>query len=253
MLLKRLSVLLLGVGLLFSSVVRAELPSDYKVVLLTENFPPYNMANNGKNYAREENLEGIAVEVVRETFKKAGIDYHMTLRFPWARIYKMALENPNHGVFVAAKLPEREKLFKWVGPIGPDDWVMLARADSSISLISLEQAKSYRVGAYKGDAIDEHLRKQGLEPISSLRDQENAHKLQEGKIDLWATGDPAGRYLAKQEGITGLKTVLRFDSAQLYLALNPETPDEVVERLQKALDALRASGRVDQIFQSYVQ
>jgi len=131
--------------------------------------------------------------------------------------------------------------------------VMLARADSSISLISLEQAKSYRVGAYKGDAIDEHLRKQGLEPISSLRDQENAHKLQEGKIDLWATGDPAGRYLAKQEGITGLKTVLRFDSAELYLALNPETPDEVVERLQKALDELRASGRVDQIFQSYVQ
>ena len=46
---------------------------------------------------------------------------------------------------------------------------------------------------------------------------------------------------------------LRFDSAQLYLALNPETPDEVVERLQKALDELRASGRVDQIFQSYVQ
>jgi polar amino acid transport system substrate-binding protein len=253
MLLKRLTMLLLGVGLLFSTLARAELPSDYKVVLLTENFPPYNMATNGKNYAREENLNGIAVEVVREMFKSAGIPYHMTLRFPWARIYKMALEMPNHGVFVAAKLPERERLFKWVGPIGPDDWVMLARADSTINLISLEQAKSYRVGAYKGDAIEEHLLKEGLQPVSSFRDQENAHKLQEGKIDLWATGDPAGRYLAKQEGITGLKTVLRFDSAQLYLALNPETPDEVIERLQKALDDLRASGKVDQIFQSYVQ
>ena len=253
MLLKRLTMVLLGVGLLLSTLARAELPADYKVVLLTENFPPYNMATNGKNFAREENLNGIAVEVVREMFKSAGIPYHMTLRFPWARIYKMALETPNHAVFVAAKLPEREKLFKWVGPIGPDDWVMLARADSTINLISLEQAKSYRVGAYKGDAIDEHLRKEGLEPISSFRDQENAQKLQDGRIDLWATGDPAGRYLAKQEGITGLKTVLRFDSAELYLALNPETPDEVVERLQKALDGLRASGKVDQIFQSYVQ
>lgn len=253
MLSKRLTMLLLGVGLLCSSLARAELPADYKVVLLTENFPPYNMATNGKNYAREENLDGIAVEVVREMFKSAGIPYHMTLRFPWARIYKMALEMPNHGVFVAAKLPEREKLFKWVGPIGPDDWVMLAKADSPLSLTSLEQAKSYRVGAYKGDAIDEHLRKQGLQPVSSLRDQENAHKLVEGKIDLWATGDPAGRYLAKQEGVTGLKTVLRFDSAELYLALNPETPDEVIERLQKALDGLRASGKVEQIFQKYVE
>ena len=253
MLLKRLTKLLLGTGLLLSSLAHAELPADYKVVLQTENFPPYNMATNGKNFAREENLAGIAVEIVQETFKAASIPYTMTLRFPWARVYKMALETPNNGAFVMAKLPEREKLFKWVGPIGPDDWVMLARADSTISLTSLEQAKAYRVGAYKGDAIDEHLRKEGLDPISSLRDQENAHKLQAGRIDLWATGDPAGRYLAKQEGITGLKTVLRFDSAELYLALNVDTPDEVVERLQKALDGLRASGRVEKIFQSYVE
>nr|WP_256664910.1 ABC transporter substrate-binding protein [Pseudomonas sp. 8AS] len=253
MLLKRLTMAVLGLGLLFSALARAEVPADYKVVLLTENFPPYNMATNGKNYAREENLDGIAVKVVGEMFKKAGIQYHMTLRFPWARIYKMALELPDHGVFVAAKLPEREKLFKWVGPIGPDDWVMLAKADSPISLLSLEQARQYRIGAYKGDAIDEHLRKQGLEPLSSLRDQENVAKLMNGQIDLWATGDPAGRYLAKLEGVSGLKTVLRFDSAELYLALNPETPDEVVERLQKALDQMRADGTVDKIFQSYVE
>lgn len=253
MLLKRLAQALLGASLLFSALAHAQLPDDYRVDLLTENFPPYNMATNGKNFAREENLAGIAVEVLRETFKKAGIHYSMTLRFPWARVYKMALETPNNGAFVTARLPEREKLFKWVGPIGPDDWVMLARADSNIQLISLEQAKSYRVGAYKGDAIEEHLRKQGLEPVSSLRDQENAHKLQDGSIDLWATGDPAGRYLAKQEGITGLKTVLRFDSAELYLALNEQTPDEVVERLQKALDDMRAGGEVDKIFQKYVE
>ena len=49
-----------------------------------------------------------------------------------------------------------------------------------------------------------------------------------GQIDLWATGDPAGRYLARQVGITGLKTVLRFNSAQLYLALNKDVPPYVM-------------------------
>ncbi|KFC45630.1 hypothetical protein GY12_10075 [Micrococcus luteus] len=63
-----------------------------------------------------------------------------------------------------------------------------------------------------------------------------------GQIDLWATGDPAGRYLAKQEGISGLRTVLRFDSAELYLALNKEMPDEIVAKLQAALDQMRAEG-----------
>ena len=111
---------------------------------------------------------------------------------------------------------------------------------------------SYEIGAYKGDAIAQTLEKRGLKPIIVLRDQDNAQKLMEGQIDLWATGDPAGRYLARQVGVSGLKTVLRFNSAQLYLALNKEVPDEVVAKLQAALDQLRKEGVVDQIMARYL-
>lgn len=210
------------------------------------------MAADGKNFAQEANIKGIAAEVVRETFKRAGVGYSMTLRFPWERIYKLALENPGYGVFVTARLPEREKRFKWVGPIGPDDWVLLARADSPIELSSLEAARPYRIGAYKGDAIAVELARQGMKPVTVLSDKDNARKLVEGQLDLWATGDPAGRYLARQEGITGLKTVLRFNSAELFLALNKDTPDAVVARLQGALDQLRKEGVVDSIFAEFL-
>ena len=193
--------------LLASAVFAADVPRT-SLVLLTENFPPYNMAKNGKNFAQDQNLEGIAVDVLRATFARAGIPYSMTLRFPWERIYNLALEKPGFGVFVTARVPEREALFKWVGPIGPDDWVLLARADSPISLTSLEQARPYRIGAYKEDVIALDLQKKGLNPVIVLRDQDNARRLQAGKIDLWATGDPAGRFLARQVGISGFKTVL---------------------------------------------
>lgn len=249
---KRLWLMGVGALLLMSGMARAEIDPNYNVVLLTENFPPYNMAINGKNFAQEDNIDGIAADVVREMFKRAGVAYSLTLRFPWDRIYKLALEKPGYGVFVTARLPEREELFKWVGPIGPDDWVLLARGDSNLVVNSLQQAKGYRIGAYKGDAIAEHLEKQGLQPITSLRDQENAKKLVAGQIDLWATGDPAGRYLARQEGVSGLKTVMRFNSAQLYLALNREVPDEVVQKLQTELDKMRAEGFVDTILNSYL-
>jgi len=242
----------LAACLLLTGAAQAEIPSHYRMVLLTENFPPYNMAINGKNFAQEDNIDGIAVDIIREMFKRAGIPYNLTLRFPWDRIYKLALEKPDYGVFVTARLPERENLFKWVGPIGPDDWVLLGKSDSSISLNSLDEAKQYKVGAYKGDAIAEHLQEKGLEPITALRDQENAKKLMAGQIDLWATGDPAGRYLAKQEGISGLKTILRFDSAELYLALNREVPDEVVHKLQAELDKMRQEGFVDDILNNYL-
>ncbi|MBO1537546.1 ABC transporter substrate-binding protein [Pseudomonas sp. OA65] len=247
--LKRLVLAFAGATLLLAGTVRA---ADTSLVLLTENFPPYNMAKNGKNFAQDENIQGIAVDIVREIFKRADISYSLTLRFPWERIYKLALENPGYGVFVMARLPEREKLFKWVGPIGPDDWIMLAKADSKIALDSLEQARQYKVGAYKGDAIAETLAKQGLKPMLVLRDQDNARKLVNGQIDLWATGDPAGRYLARQEGVNDLKTVLRFNSAELYLALNKDVPDDVVARLQKALDELRKEGEVDAIMARYL-
>lgn len=250
--LNRLLMLLGGTLLVLAGAARAEMGQSEPLVLLTENFPPYNMAINGKNFAQEDNIDGIAVDVVREMFKRAGISYSLTLRFPWDRIYKLALEKPNYGVFVTARLPEREALFKWVGPIGPDDWVLLARGDSKLVVNNLQQAKQYRIGAYKGDAIAEHLEKEGLQPVTSLRDQENAKKLMAGQIDLWATGDPAGRYLARQEGVSGLKTVLRFNSAQLYLALNKEVPDGVVQKLQSELDKMRAEGIVDSILNSYL-
>jgi len=264
---KRVLLALMSVGFLLAGVAHAaatesaapavaapsaDSPPAYSVVLLTENFPPYNMAVDGKNFAPDKKISGIAAEILRETFKRAGIGYSMTLRFPWNRIYKLAMDTPGYGVFVTARSSAREKLFKWVGPIGPDDWIMLARANSTIELSTLEQAKKYRIGAYKGDVIAEKLAADGLNPVLVLRDQDNARKLVDGQIDLWATGDPAGRYLARQEGVNGLKTVLRFNSDQLFLALNKDVPDEVVAKLQKALDDMRSEGKVDEIMGRYL-
>ena len=250
--LKRLLLVLASASLLFIHGARAAESPGTDLVLLTENFPPYNMAKNGKNFAQGENIDGIAVDIVREMFKRADITYSLTLRFPWERVYKLALENPGYGAFVMARLPDRERLFKWVGPIGPDDWIMLAKADSTITLETLDDARKYKIGAYKGDAIAMTLAKQGLNPVVVLRDQDNAKKLVSGQIDLWATGDPAGRYLARQEGVSGLKTVLRFNSAELYLALNKDVPDETVAKLQAALDQLRKEGKVDEIMARYL-
>ena len=222
--------------LIFLLTLTSAAHASEPLVLLTENFPPYNMSSDGKSFARDTEIQGIAADLVREMFRRADIPCSMTLRFPWTRVYQQAKDTPNHGVFVLARQPDREALFKWVGPLGPDDWVLLAPPASQIKLDSLEQAKGLRIGAYKGDAIAESLQRQGLKPVLVLRDQDNAKKLASGEIDLWATGDPAGRYLARQIGMTAFKTVLRFNGTELYLALNKSVPDDVVERLQQALE-----------------
>ena len=244
--------LLLMALILSASVSRAELPPDYKIILLTENFPPFNMAADLKNYATEEGVQGINADIVRELFKRAKLDYSLTLRFPWDRIYKQVLEQPNQGLFSTTYTPEREPLFKWVGPLASTGWVLLAPPGSKLRLSSLEQARQYRVGAYKNDAVSQHLESKGFELTNSLRDQENIGKLLQGHIDLWATTDPVGPYLAKQEGVSGLVTVLRFNDAQLFLALNRQTPNEVVQRLQATLNEMKQDGTVDAILRRYL-
>ena len=224
---------------------------NYKVHLLTENFPPYNMEREGKNFGRDENVEGLATDIVREVFRRSGVDYTLTLRFPWERVYQQGLTKPGYGVFLMSRSAEREELFKWVGPIASDDWVFLARSDSPITLQTLQDAAQYNVGSYSGDVITEYLEKHSIASVSALRDQENALKLTRGEIDLWATSDPAARYLAALEGIKDLKTVLLFNQADLYLALNKETDDALVSKLQKTLDAMRDKGEIEQYFKKY--
>lgn len=52
--------------------------------------------------------------------------------------------------------------------------------------------------------------------------------------------------------MTGLKTLLRFSSAELYLALNKDVPDEAVAKLQAALDQMRKDGVVEEIMARYL-
>ena len=234
---------LLSLASCFALPASAELPPGYKVVLQTENFPPFNMADNDKNFARDANIQGVSTTIVREMFKRAGIDYSLTLRFPWARIYDSTLENPNHGLFSTSMNEARRPLFKWVGPIAKVERVLLAAPGSSIpNLKNLSEAGQYRVGSYKDSAASQTLEKAGLQPINTLRDPENIDKLVQGRIDLWGTTDPVWRHQARQANVTGLRNVLTFDRSDLYLAFNLETPDEVIARLQQALDQMKNEG-----------
>jgi polar amino acid transport system substrate-binding protein len=120
--------------------------------------------------------------------------------------------------------------------------VLVAASDQARRLDNLEQAKAYRIGAYQSAAVSQYLERAGIPTQNSLRDQENVRKLQRGQIDYWATSDPVWRYYAKEQGVSGFSVALSFETSQLYLALNKDTPDEVIERLQTALEQMRGEG-----------
>ena len=242
-LLRFVTILALTCGL---SLARAE-----SLVLLTENLPPFNMSAGGNNFARDDNVTGISADILRAVCERAEVDCKLILRFPWQRVYQQTLDDAGYGLFSTARTAEREKLFKWVGPIASNDWVLFAKSDSAIQLGSLEDARRYRIGGYKGDAKTRFLLDKGIEVQTALRDTENVRKLERGQIDLWVTSDQAGRFVARQEGVENLKMVQKLHTADLYLALNLQTSNELVQKLQSALDSLRAEGALKNIEARY--
>ncbi|MES2820186.1 MAG: ABC transporter substrate-binding protein [Pseudomonadota bacterium] len=237
-----LKAVLLSCLLLGMANAQAELPPDYRMTLLTANFPPFNMAKGAKDFARGDEVQGIATDAVREVFKRAGIAYSLTLRSPWNRVYEQTLALPDHGLLSVARSEKNKAQFKWVGPLAQYESVLLAAPGSALAFENLAQAKGYKIGAYKNGGVSHYLESQQLAVVETLQDEENLRKLLSGRIDLWATAEPVWRTYAKQENVTGLRTVLSFRSEKLYLALNRNTPDEVVQRLQKAMDEVIAEG-----------
>ncbi|MGK9066036.1 substrate-binding periplasmic protein [Stutzerimonas chloritidismutans] len=221
-----------------------------KINLLTQNFPPFSMAVDGKNFAKESAINGIDAEVVAELFKRAGVPYEMTLRFPWSRLQDLAEKTHGFGVFSLSRTPQREPKYKWVGPLSEIQIVLLKTPESPIQLTSLEDAKQYRIGSKDGSVGSQYLITRGIEVQNSLID--TPAKLKSGQFDLWATTNPSGEYEAKQAGVGPLVVALTLNRVDLYLALNKDTPDDVVEKLQRTLDQMKQDGLLEQAARRYV-
>ena len=149
-----------------------------KLQLVTEYSPP-DMMRDG------EKIVGIFPEILRLALASAGIDHSMEI-LAWRRAYSLALRNPDTCVFSTARTPERDPLFKWIGPVREVDWTFFAVAGSH-KPATLEDARPLRIGSYNGDVRALYLEKLGFKVDSTQDDFTNPKKLLAGRIDLWVT------------------------------------------------------------------
>ena len=240
--------------LLVLLIMSGQASAGEKLHIYTENYPPYNMSVSGQAFAHKaDDIEGLCTEMVTAIMKRSGVDYSIKLR-NWANGFGRAKRKPNNAIFCAAKTEEREPFFHWVGPLASIDWVLFAKPGSEIKLKSLDQAKKYRIGGYKGDVMSEYLIGKGFNVSTMANDRLNPRKLMIDQIDLWVTDGLSGPYIASEaEDVTGLVPVLKFNSTALYLAVNKETDPDTVAALNKAFKQVNESGEAQSISDAYLQ
>jgi polar amino acid transport system substrate-binding protein len=212
--------------------------------LMTESSPPVSMLERGQ-------VIGSGTEKVLEIMARTGTGYTLDL-LPWRRAYTFVQQRPNACLFSTTRTPEREQLFKWVGPTDEAEWVLLGRADRSYNLRTLEDARKLRIGTYNGDVRDDYLRARGFRVDPAPNDMINSRKLMLDRIDVWASGLRRGNTLLTRNG-WGQKIVpvLTFNRVGVYLACNPAVPTELIDRMNAALVAMGRDGTVKRIDRKY--
>ncbi len=122
-----------------------------EIRIVTEELPPYNMTQGGR-------LTGMSTEVVQAVLKEVGVPASIQ-SMPWARAYDMAQQEKNVLIYLIARTPEREPLFKWVGEIMRIDYHFYKlRERKDIVVPDLQSAKNYSVGVLREDVRHQYLR-----------------------------------------------------------------------------------------------
>jgi len=203
--------------------------------IYTENNPPTSYLRNGK-------LEGMAVKIVQRILQHLGQPDTIEL-VPWARGYNLALKKENIALFAATRLPQREKLFKWVGPIYSQTWGFYKRKGNPLQITTLEDAKKVdRIGVYRADAKKQYLENKGFANLIATADNTtNVRHLMRGNITLWISSDLNMPYIARQAGVEPdqIERAYAIKSVDNYIVFSVMTSDKIVEAWQKALDAIK--------------
>jgi polar amino acid transport system substrate-binding protein len=232
-----------ALGMSFCLLAWQAAAGETPLQLATEDSPPMNYMQNGQ-------ITGQATDLIRAFAERAGVPIDIEL-LPWLRAYQGALDHPNSCVYSTTMSEERKALFKWVGPIGQNEWIIYARSDSPIVLHSVEDAKPFELGVYNGDVRVSYFEELGGYHLSIAPDFIGAvRQLSAGHSDLLA-GDRSVQFFAKREGITNLKPLLVIKRVPVGLACNRAVPDVTIAKLQAALDAIEADGKAEEIRRVY--
>jgi polar amino acid transport system substrate-binding protein len=220
--------------------------SQEKLLITTEEATPLSMSKDGG-----KTIYGASADKVHEMLHRSHIDYEMQST-SWNRALELARGQPNTCVFSAARTPEREAAFTWIGPIAKGDWVIIGSSEKLGKITQLTQVKGYPIGVYTGDAVGEYLTQRGYRIMTSYDDEITIRNLMIGRLDYWASdSDEAAAIIAKDNLKSKLSILFTFASSDYYLACNPKISSDLIARMRDKLTEMKEDGTAAKIDAKY--
>ncbi len=225
----------------------AEAPPEI-IQMVTEEYPPVTFMKDGK-------VTGFVTEIVREITRRESIPDNIRLT-SWDEAYNLALINPNVFLFSAERTEQREKLFKWVGPVGKNSSIFYAKKGLGIKMDSLEDARKVAaIGTVTSWFNEQDLKNRGFTNlVSSQVPADSVKKLMNDEVKLCVLTDITASDIVKSAGYSmdDLEPVATLSSTYFYIALSLGTPMETIEKFKSALAGIKSDGTFEKIYRSYI-
>lgn len=214
------------------------------LTLYTEEYPPINFSRDGK-------AAGLSTEVVEEILRRTGAHVSITV-VPWARGYRSALEEPNVGLFVAMRTPEREPLFKWVGPVTTVRTSFYSRRGTELKVTSLDDARKVEVIAVPREWFSHQvLRSLSFANLDAVTNTDVMVRMAlTGRAQLMvADNQTLPAQLAQVDAtMAQVDRHYTFMKTSSYIAFSRGTPDAVVRQWQQTLNEMKRDGSFARIY-----
>ena len=248
------NVFIVGLGMLliaaFSGATAADGPMP-EFHIMTEHWVPYQFVKN-------EVLQGISVDLLVDLLKRVGsnqgrADIEVV---PWARGYRFAQKEENAILFLTSRTPQREALFKWVGPVIQSRWELIAKKHRQFKFDSQAELQNHTYGTVIDDVGEQFLLDIGVQRDRLERTSAYANcirMLRADRVDMVVMSWETFRLFASREKIdtSDYESVLTLASSDLYYAFHRNAPPWIVAKFQDALDALKAEGRLGALRKKY--
>ena len=219
---------------------------------IAQNYKPYS-------YMEDNSKKGMIIEIVGAVLKK--LDSKKTINDieieTFSRSFVRRNNDPNTVFFPLVKSPEREKYFKWVGPIVIDEPVLFAKKSKNIKINNDGDLKSYIIGTKEGYSAVKILKNIGVKS-SSLKlndtDMEGLEKISQDKLDLIACDKLSCIAAMKDNKINpqDYDIVYKMQGSELSFAFNKDTDEEVIDKVSKAFEEVRKSKEYTDITKRYL-
>lgn len=217
---------------------------------MTEEYYPYSFIEDGR-------VQGISADLLRLTWARMGEPQHEIRSYPWARAYHFAQTEPNTVLFSMARIPEREDLFLWAGPIATVRFVLVAKKSRGLEIESGEDLKGLTIGTLRQDVGEMLLAPWRelctIEPVANM--EQNLRKLQMGRLDLVSYEENSMHLLLLHLGMSpdDYETVFVLRETPTYYAFHRDTDPTLVARFQDAIEQVKADTSFTRLLDRYVR